>query len=81
MKPRSKLRIAVTLLLGLVTVLSGYGDGSNSNAAPLTQIVVDGRVEEWVGRSVLRVDPAGDAGEGLLDFTVVGVKSCFSTSR
>ena len=69
MKPRSMLRLAVALLLGLVTVLSGYGDGSNSNDAPLTQIVIDGRGEDWVGRSVLRADPAGDAEAGFLDLT------------
>jgi len=63
------LRLAVALLLGLVTVLSGYGDGSNSNDAPLTQIVIDGRGEDWVGRSVLRADPAGDAEAGFLDLT------------
>jgi hypothetical protein len=36
---------------------------------PETQITIDGGGEDWVGRPVLCVDPAGDAEAGFLDLT------------
>ena len=70
MQPRSMLRLGLVLMLGLVVgFLSSYGNGNDSSDAPLTEIVIDGRGEDWVGRSVLRIDPAGDAEAGGLDLT------------
>jgi len=63
------LWLGLVLMLGLVVgFLSSYGDGSSD--APLTEIVIDGRGDDWVGRSVLCVDPAGDAEAGGLDLTI-----------
>jgi len=62
------LRLGLVLVLGLVVgFLSSYGNGSSD--APLTGIVIDGQGDDWVGRSALCVDPAGDAEAGFLDLT------------
>ena len=69
MKVRSGPLMVLTIVLGLVAgVLCCYGEG-NAGEAAFTQIVIDGQPDDWVGRSVLCADPAGDAEEGFLDLT------------
>jgi len=66
---RHKQVLSVVLVLGLALIVpTAYTEG-NTTALPETQITIDGRGEDWIGRSVLCVDPAGDAEEGFLDLT------------
>jgi len=69
MKSRFVLCVALAVALALVAgVVCCYGEG-NAGEAAFTQIVIDGQPDDWVGRSVLCVDPAGDAEAGFLDLT------------
>jgi len=66
---RHKQVLSVALVLGLALIVpTAYTEG-NKTGLPETQITIDGRGEDWVGRSVLCVDPAGDAEAGFLDLT------------
>ncbi|HUV14444.1 MAG TPA: NHL repeat-containing protein [Acidobacteriota bacterium] len=66
---RCKQVLSVALVLGLALIVpTAYTEG-NKTGLPETQITIDGRGEDWVGRSVLCVDPAGDAEAGFLDLT------------
>jgi len=66
---RYKQVLSVALVLGLALIVpTAYTEG-NKTGLPETQITIDGRGEDWVGRSVLCVDPAGDAEAGFLDLT------------
>ena len=58
---RHKQVLSVVLVLGLaILAVTAHTEG-NKTGLPQTQITIDGRAEDWVGRSVLCVDPAGDA--------------------
>lgn len=60
--------IGVMVVLSIALFLGGYGEGSDRDAT-LTQITIDGRADDWVGRAVLHNDPIGDAEAGFLDLT------------
>ena len=43
---------------------------TQTESAGITQISIDGRTEDWVNRTALLDDPAGDAEQGYLDLTI-----------
>jgi len=66
---RHKQVLSVVLVLGLALIVPTVYTEGNKTGLSETQITIDGRGEDWVGRSVLYVDPAGDAETGFLDLT------------
>jgi len=66
---RHKQVLSVVLVLGLALIVPTVYTEGNKTGLSETQITIDGRGEDWVGRSVLCVDPAGDAETGFLDLT------------
>ena len=66
---RHKQVLSVALVLGLALIAATAHTEGNKTGVPETQITIDGGGEDWVGRPVLCVDPAGDAEAGFLDLT------------
>jgi len=66
---RYKQVLSVVLVLGLALIVPTVYTEGNKTGLSETQITIDGGGEDWVGRSVLYVDPAGDAETGFLDLT------------
>ena len=58
---RHKQVLSVALVLGLALIVATAHTEGNKTSVPETQITIDGRGEDWVGRSVLLSVPAGDA--------------------
>lgn len=66
---RYKQILSVVLVLGLALIATTAHTEGNKTGVPETQITIDGRGDDWVGRSVLLSVPAGDAQSGFVDMT------------